>query len=1303
MRKHYNHRLLLAPLSQYVNGKAPPTENGAAPPSSMEDDQHTIVCLQRSTSGSVSELDDMLGQLDGAIDLDDLFGPEPVVAAAAPALSALNEPADLGLREPLGPGQPPASPDPEELTEETSDTESEMDINTEQFTAEELSILRELDAVSVPEMDIDTALREFDAMVSEMDTVELPPREIADITVGEAEPDDPEEAVKMTIRQLKRFKFAKAVSGASYDYLGGGGNVNFTLASGHFAEALRRSRINLGTVTQRSERGKEEVMGFKPLIPKPHSQRPTKQRLATILGADDIGGTGTKRQPLIWTHNTLAITPFARARNEPPNLPFSTVGELIGLNGVVTTLLPFSFFEAVQEDVSSWTPPLSVQGSVSPAPTQEPRWTINFQNSGPSTFAFDIAKDLAHNQGNTMYRRMMDVALTHYYGNGNFDSVLRRLRAMEEMNQIAHKKLPKGSTHDSAFTHCYPKNKWDKRWDAKLKTQIINDKERVRLMRAGYAIPQLADGIGQQVEITVEASGAKANAYVPIWALTDPSQLSAAMQAKGLPKVYSVNKHSRCGIIYPQSFNRKEIIITDPLIAQRLVEAEDKNLDTDEKFCFMTGKLTPKTEVQSEETLSTKGVRIYSITDSAAQAPIAVVQNAVYHNALIQTQLPKEEILDTISMYGVKMYGPELGQWIHNIREILEDTSNKIRCIFAVFSDNAYSFYIEDDKTITFASLDGAKMEASHTPRSVECHNVRTLQDGFGVKGQFGGSGGLGKQSVKGEAIVTYPRIVDDKIINHEAKVTENGVSTDLLSYYQINATKLMCNIPVVLESVSMYSKGVSSGVQGTGYVNNNHMASWGQSFVEVTKRQENTVVVKPDKEMFLNPSEYPDHFLGPYYDTEGAVLSNPCATAAFAVAGLRVKPEHVVPDFFGALHSQQTVVSDLLGNDLREITIGNSKFIIPLLNFDRLLKAITYDKFKSAGMARHLDTVVKYRVLYLMGGFIYPEVSELLLNGIEIQINRINDFLQNSGYDITSVEDALVRSFEHIGQAVGEDIDEFFDNSINSFMSYSQGIMVPSLSEVFSVLAGPEAAEAATVAAIASKDPSVMIGTVPPDILYELLKTDEMPSDPSLTTFKQSYEKTQRIRERIKMSNEEITDIQEAVNVTLKASLPSELQKPKAKKRLYKSEFEAPKPERTEKVPVAPIEPHRSEAAVEEFKSQREQQRIQKEAAELEEKLKEETLDWASETTPYEQSQEVVGKLITEGVRLPNGSLEPRKFLDSFALLVSTKTGQRRLDRKEMHEMLTPHLRLGFTANVRGTDYAVSSEKKGGLKFKEL
>jgi hypothetical protein len=251
------------------------------------------------------------------------------------------------------------------------------------------------------------------------------------------------------------------------------------------------------------------------------------------------------------------------------------------------------------------------------------------------------------------------------------------------------------------------------------------------------------------------------------------------------------------------------------------------------------------------------------------------------------------------------------------IRHFFEDDTRIV-----VYADNVYAVLKNAKKEKFFLSIDGEKEEGSINIVEAQFEMRRTLEH---FVGEDGGPGHDAAWSRYAETL--YPLMLLE--------------SFGIIGPFQVR-------VP-----------GMCSGGQGTAYMNEVKSIRWVNAFR-------------------IFQSKYPD---GGNIDELEENQDSPNWQRASHSVGVKMKIEAAVP-FYNWLDTGPDVKqADVLGFDFVWLDfIGVPGVAAPILNYERLLKALIFIKnSRDSAPEDSLIRLMRYRSLYIVGGWLYPGVEQLL------------------------------------------------------------------------------------------------------------------------------------------------------------------------------------------------------------------------------------------------------------------------------------------------------------------------------------
>jgi len=758
------------------------------------------------------------------------------------------------------------------------------------------------------------------------------------------------------------------------------------------------------------------------------------------------------------------------------------------------------------------------------------KYNPSFKNdTGPDLFIEDVARYLTMNTGNRIYPAIGDIIETYYLGNGSLESMFKRLNLKQQSNAVA--------TRQRSFAETYVGIKWDKRVNVEWKKTPMRQRAMMAFMQNSNRLIGRVKGFNNTVVSLDADTSVERDEFC--WNSTNATTVSARIESlnpkdssesgsgkfsgkeptKPIRNYTPFNLSSRAGPIYGLDHKRRHLFAAIKTSVDMVGMTPPIDLTKRENSGLISAYLSPKKEPQHRNTIEdpNKGCREIAACNMCTMIPLSLFYHAVEDvmpNVLDEPKLyPVGREKGITSLFGGKLLG---GGWDRFLRYMEEFMPRHMKAVaksnFNVivgYSDNTYVFqgYMVSGKfKCDFISIDGVKMEASHTAKSTEAINTLRLSEGFGADVEYDKLGDITKVHFTKKLFkMTKPEKVDDfggfgrsekgaswadeaeredKELPSGAEVYEGGLNPQLMDYIIRNGVTAQVDIPLVIGGIAVQGLGIGSGVAGTGHCNNTLVSGANSLVREIGCYEPEIVKFNPAKLTLLDKRKWEGHNLE-VYDKESCELAGFAASAYYAF-GIHMKIEVGIEDFFTKLKTGDVIMTDMLGNSTVEIEVNGSPRRFAVLQLDRLLRAITFDKVtenekKTRGdPAKHMDRIIKLRMLYLMGGFAYPMVHEFIISAVGTMIGRLENMVNSTDhYNITSTRDAIERTMYGLGEMLGPDLKEFFDIGPTTIRSYLSGIGVPVMSEVVRVHLGKKEAEKMIESALESDDPHVIITTV--------------------------------------------------------------------------------------------------------------------------------------------------------------------------------------------------------------------------------
>jgi hypothetical protein len=305
-----------------------------------------------------------------------------------------------------------------------------------------------------------------------------------------------------------------------------------------------------------------------------------------------------------------------------------------------------------------------------------------------------------------------------------------------------------------------------------------------------------------------------------------------------------------------------------------------------------------------------------------------------------------------------------------------------------VYSDNVYMARREGDDLL-WISLDGSKMEGSHNLVSAFCLSVYVSEMMFGCVFRRSGKGSilaamqhLSKAQSMGEA---RQAITSLELQRKPPRATIGWLRYTLLAFiYSVTTTG-------VLGSEQFIVPGMASGVAPTFFMNSFKMLLMSDRFLDPRSGKWAEKNAKELDDICAYPADFDEkdmEFL--HYTKTSFEVPKKLALCAKA-HGIKLKGELMMrAPLFADSPRNGLYPLDLLGHDLRVLTIMGQPTSVLVLQRERLLKLLCFSKPKASGYEEieeltpvlyQLLNLVRYRTAFVVGGWNYPELVPLLFS----------------------------------------------------------------------------------------------------------------------------------------------------------------------------------------------------------------------------------------------------------------------------------------------------------------------------------
>lgn len=503
------------------------------------------------------------------------------------------------------------------------------------------------------------------------------------------------------------------------------------------------------------------------------------------------------------------------------------------------------------------------------------------------------------------------VASTHFFGNGTISGQMARFAAVKAVHEFRKKFGP---------------NKRTEYWGGSFEACI---------QRLDELVPLAARP--EDLKLDTNDLFELLKRYSPVYG-------GKYTLLKFEPKAHS-------GPGWPMQYVRSLTAIPSLAVSQQILEIIETRPDTymQDLFHLSVAYMKPKAEVYTLEQYRGKTRNIFNLADFA-QNPASMLVRGMTHRRFHYLNHP-----ESISLLGAPLLGGGLETLLNyaTSKPLLLD--NEVGIAVLVFADNLFLIYsrpFEGRHLVTFHSLDGVKMEASHTRTDMQLYLTRLLS-------WWRSKGGVLTKGFEGYLTGIF---------------LQNAVENPVLFYDEY-----------------LRAPQLGSGVVGT--------ADW------------NTWKMAMGVMRCLD-----DHAFDGKFDLEKI-------NASMKKEGIELTHEAVSEAFTWPPQGEARVVRlDLLGFD----AIMAEDLCIPVLNYGRLLKAAAFLKSGVDLRKRNVDedpefqlyAFVKVRMLYLIGGWAYAGLREILITYCEAAQRALLVNLEDDGL-----------TFDQVVEDVADELN--FDTSI--------------------------------------------------------------------------------------------------------------------------------------------------------------------------------------------------------------------------------------------------------------------------------
>lgn len=421
-------------------------------------------------------------------------------------------------------------------------------------------------------------------------------------------------------------------------------------------------------------------------------------------------------------------------------------------------------------------------------------------------------------------------------------------------------------------------------------------------------------------------------------------------------KLMVVNKTASSGQLFSplkkESTTLWDAVLADWLMDKLLgcVKKKQLNMDMYTSMWNMYGSLfIPQTKNKMEIgeraklKLGKECWRNYFVFNAFTQMPSQILFENIYTRWDKSVQAPTYKHSgnrEIWSLLGWSCYGGGLEDLLRTMAQEARDQGYSL----AIYSDNVYLLMEIDGKFYWF-SLDGSSMECSLTKQDAEYFMKHVIEDYW-----------------------------------------EGQVTQAWRIYGEVFYKDLAVDGTALLGSLQWKNTGQFSGTGGTAYLNNAKMVTRTTVFDHLLSTWGRRSPLKKGRDLPAAESTvvFGERELDPQLDR------------AFFLGGVSLKVELVTQtSLFNVLLGEEidlpdsVITLDLLGMDAAWIPrmgeIGGQKPIFPILNQDKLIRAVAYNKTtnKKSPKEERIIEAMRLKALYLLGAWRYEPLSALLRDRI--------------------------------------------------------------------------------------------------------------------------------------------------------------------------------------------------------------------------------------------------------------------------------------------------------------------------------
>jgi len=680
-------------------------------------------------------------------------------------------------------------------------------------------------------------------------------------------------------------------------------------------------------------------------------------------------------------------------------------------------------------------------------PSKSPKFNPMLNAIGPEVGMLNIAYLLQKDGivGN-LFNQIMDIAAENFFGNGTPSSSMRRERIVYTKSLIRTQAISFLETYhekyDQYYFHTYGVYGEDRGGN-----HHMSHMQMFQLLNKAWPRTEPIPGLGKKAVYRLPDDSYDESF---IWAPDSPTLIASLLFEEEFYNGYNVNMHSSSGICSGNR-PREETHFQEAATATLFIKGRARLEGP--LAAFRLGCLKPKMEVQKKSKLET-GTRNYTVMPAAAQIPMGLFYNAVFET------LPNycdDGDYTGPSLLGLHLYGGGTHRLIMKFLRQMDEDKSRIN-IFTSYSDNTYVVVRETHERgtdIMVLSLDGEKMESSHSMHTTNGYIHWGLS-------QLGHQPLYSKGNKKGnlnpdQGIMSG---IGQKHLLSDKPVNDLGVNLRLLEFISNNGAALACDLTVLYGQLQFVHNGLTTGTQGTAQLNQCQTLTALMAAIEHGVERKN-VFKELRPPTLLDQSKWPYVHPGPYYGKDDFRLTSD-VNSAFYMMGMSMQPEFGVPSLMEKLSTGLVVQLDLLGHSVMAMQVLGDTYIVPVLDRQRLLKALTFSKVESkgfSGLDKDFVALGKAKCLALVGGLAYPDIAKLITSYMGTKVRQIAQYIEQSSQSLSSTRELNKQAIRQLSQSLGEDLNPLF-GGVTSITALLSAPGMPTTYDYISVMLDEEPEE---------------------------------------------------------------------------------------------------------------------------------------------------------------------------------------------------------------------------------------------------